>query len=98
VDLLCTGPRFFGGVKSFRFFFFSVRKDIRRSTFISGVRGVLKTHHHYMFCPRQKNNFQDFQNQRCIGIFVPKRERGEERERERERAREREREQERVRE
>ncbi len=28
----------------------------------------------YMFCPRPKNNFQDFQNQRCIGIFMSQRE------------------------
>ncbi len=32
---------------------------------------------HYMFCPRQKNNFQDFQNQRCIGIFMSQRRRRE---------------------
>ncbi len=54
---------------------------------------------HYMFCPRQKNNFQDFKNQRCIAIFMSQRERERERERdgggeqerenERERARER---------
>ncbi len=41
---------------------------------------------HYMFYPRQKNNFQDFQNQRFIGIFMSQRrrekrdERGERRE------------------
>jgi hypothetical protein len=39
---------------------------------------------HYMFCPRQKNNFQDFLNQRCIGIFMSQRERERDRERERE--------------
>jgi hypothetical protein len=33
-----------------------------------------------MFCPRQKNNIQDYQNQRYIStyFFVPKRERGRE--------------------
>ncbi len=28
---------------------------------------------HYMFCPGQKNNFQDFQNQTYIGIFMSQR-------------------------
>ncbi len=35
----------------------------------------------YMFCPRQKCNFQDFQNQRYISIFMSQRERERERER-----------------
>ncbi len=39
---------------------------------------------HYMFCPRQKNNFQDFQNQRCIGIFMSQRRRREKRDERRE--------------
>jgi hypothetical protein len=49
---------------------------------------------HYMFCPRQKKYFQDFQNQRYIGIFMSQRDREKEktgrarkRERERERGR-----------
>ncbi len=40
---------------------------------------------HYMFCPRQNNNFQDFLNQRWLVFLCPK-----EREREREKERERE--------
>jgi hypothetical protein len=47
-------------------------------------RGQPQEMPHYIFCPRQKNNFQDFQNQRCIGIFMSQREG------ERERASERE--------
>jgi hypothetical protein len=55
---------------------------------------------HYMFCPRQKNNFQDFQNQGYIGIFMSQREidRWREKEREPEQEPEQEREQERERE
>jgi hypothetical protein len=47
-----------------------------------------------MFCPKQKNNFQDFQNQRYIGIFMSQREIEREQEQEREREQERQREQE----
>ncbi len=39
---------------------------------------------HFVFCPRQKNNFQDFQNQRCIGIFMSQRRRREKKEERRE--------------
>jgi hypothetical protein len=46
---------------------------------------------HYMFCRRQKNNLQDFQNQRYIGIFMSLRERERQRKRDREREIERER-------
>jgi hypothetical protein len=49
---------------------------------------------HYMFCPRQKNNFQDFENEKYIGIFMSQRERDRKRERKGERKRERERERE----
>ncbi len=38
------------------------------------------------FDPDKKNNFQDFQNQRYIGIFMSQREREKKRERERARA------------
>jgi hypothetical protein len=44
---------------------------------------------HYVFCPRQKNYFHDFQNQRYIGIFMSQRAREREREREMRRGRER---------
>jgi hypothetical protein len=37
------------------------------------------------YAPRQINNFQDFQNQRYIGIFMSQREREQEQEQERER-------------
>jgi hypothetical protein len=56
---------------------------------------------YYVFCPRQKNNVHDFQNQRYIGIFMSQRARERERERwgeeERDREREQEQEQERQR-
>jgi hypothetical protein len=45
-----------------------------------------------MFCPRQKCNFKDFQNQRYISIFMSQRERERERERENKKERERKRE------
>ncbi len=40
---------------------------------------------HYMLCPRQKKNLQDFHNQRYIGIFMSLRERERDRGGERER-------------
>jgi hypothetical protein len=49
-----------------------------------------------MFCPGQKNDLLDFQNQRCIGIFMSQRERERKRESERKSESKREKEKERT--